>query len=78
MSLTEIIRREEELAERVKLERLRAKLELLRDEFATAAMNGLCASFAGGSFEKFPFQAVAVLSYQQADAMLAARERKEL
>ena len=49
----------------------------LRDYFAVAAMQGFCASFTGPSLEKFPFAAVAERAYQQADAMLAARERKE-
>ncbi len=51
----------------------RAERNRLRDEFAVAAMRELIARPGNGTV---PPDAIAVYAYQQADAMLAARERK--
>jgi hypothetical protein len=48
----------------------------LRDYFAAAAMQGLIASPRGWVDEATP-ERIAVWAYERADAMLAARERKE-
>ena len=47
----------------------------LRDYFAAAAMQGLMAS--GGPVLNYSAATVAAMAYELADAMLAARERKE-
>ena len=49
----------------------------LRDYFAAAALTGLCASFDGPCLDDAFVQGVARRSFDVADAMLAARERKE-
>ena len=49
----------------------------LRDYFAAAAMQGLCASFSGPCLDDVFVTGVARRAFDVADAMLAARERKE-
>lgn len=49
----------------------------LRDYFAAAALTGLCASFDGPCLDDAFVEGVARRSFDVADAMLAARERKE-
>lgn len=49
----------------------------LRDYFAAAAITGLCASFDGPSLDDAFVSCVARRAFDVADAMLAARERKE-
>ena len=49
----------------------------LRDYFAAAAMQGLCASFDGPCLDDAFVSGVARRAFDVADAMLAARERKE-
>ena len=46
----------------------------LRDYFAAAAMQGMMSDPAAGLFE---LKSIAKKAYEAADAMLAARERKE-
>jgi hypothetical protein len=49
----------------------------LRDYFAAAAMTGLCASFDGPCLDDAFVSGVSRRAFDVADAMLAARERKE-
>jgi hypothetical protein len=49
----------------------------LRDYFAAAAMQGLCASFDGPCLDDAFVSGVARRAFDVADAMLDARERKE-
>ena len=49
----------------------------LRDYFAAAALQGLLASFAGADCRMPTPEALAKDAFQQADAMLAERERNE-
>jgi hypothetical protein len=50
----------------------------LRDYFAAAALQGLCASFDGACLDDAFVSGVARRAFDIADAMLAARERKEV
>jgi hypothetical protein len=49
----------------------------VRDYFAAAALQGLCASFDGPCLDDAFVSGVARRAFDIADAMLAARERKE-
>jgi hypothetical protein len=49
----------------------------LRDYFAAAAMQGLCASFSGPCLDDAFVTEVVSRALDVADAMLAARERKD-
>ena len=49
----------------------------LRDHFAAAALQGLCASFSGPCLDDEFVTEVVSRALDVADAMLAARERKE-
>jgi hypothetical protein len=64
------MRHQEELAEA-------ARLQSLRDQFAAAALQGLCASFDGPCLDDAFVSGVARRAFDIADAMIAARERKE-
>jgi hypothetical protein len=49
----------------------------LRDYFAAAALTGLCASFDGPCLDDAFVSGVARRAFDVADAMIAARERKD-
>jgi hypothetical protein len=49
----------------------------LRDYFAAAALQGLCASFDGPCLDDAFVSSVSRRAFDVADAMIAARERKE-
>ena len=49
----------------------------MRDYFAAAALTGLCASFDGPCLDDAFVSGVTRRAFDLADAMLAARERKE-
>ena len=49
----------------------------IRDYFAAAALQGLCASFSGPCLDDAFVSDVTSRAFDVADAMLAARERKE-